>query len=172
MLTAEKVIELLDLKPLDMEGGYYRETYRSEEAVDAACLPERYTAPKCFSTCIYYLLTPDTVSGLHIVPSDEIFHFYLGDPVTMLRLYPDGRSETIAIGPDIEAGQSVQVIAPRGVWQGSFLQEGGRFALMGCTVAPGFDFPDYVPGKRAELTAQFPQHRELIKRLTAEDARP
>ncbi len=103
---------------------------------------------------------------LHRLKSDEIFHFYLGDPVTMLRLHPDGHAETITLGQRIDAGERPQVVVPAGVWQGSFINDGARFALMGCTVAPGFDFDDFELGTRAELTRRYPDQAELIERLT------
>jgi len=165
-MTAEEIIKLLDLKPLTVEGGYYRETYRSEELIQAAALPQRYGKDKSYCTAIYYLLTPDTCSVLHRVLSDEIFHYHLGDPITMLQLLPDGKSKLITLGTDIAAGQSVQVIVPKGIWQGAFLAEGGKFALMGTTVAPGFDFSDYEAGDRMSLSEQYPDRKELITRLT------
>ncbi len=156
------------MKPLPGEGGFYVETYGSGEKIALDALPQRYTARKSLSTAILYLLTPDTFSALHRLASDEIFHFYLGDAVTMLQLGPDGSSEIITLGHDILNGQRVQVTVPQGVWQGSFLNQGGRFALMGTTVAPGFDFADYEAAGRKELLQQYPAHRDLIIRLTPE----
>ena len=164
-MDTKKLIELLELKPLPFEGGYYRETYRSEEIIEAGHLPQRYETDKHISTAIYYLLTPNTVSKLHRLKSDEIFHFYLGDPVTMLLLYPDGRSETVTLGPDIENGQRVQQVVPRGVWQGAALCEGGRFALMGTTVAPGFDVSDFEPAERRELLKKYSDREDMIRLL-------
>ena len=109
---------------------------------------------------------PGACSRLHRLSSDEIFHFYLGDPVTMLFLHPGGGSEEIALGQDIEQGSLLQVTVPRGTWQGSFLQPGGRFALLGNTVAPGFDYADYEAGDRNALTGRYPERKELIARLT------
>jgi predicted cupin superfamily sugar epimerase len=81
-------------------------------------------------------------------------------------LWPDGRSETVEIGPDLERGMRPQLVAPRGVWQGCHLREGGRFALLSCTVAPGFDYSDYESGAREELIGQYPDRRQLIEKLT------
>ena len=156
------------MKPLPGEGGFYVETYRSGEKIALDVLPQRYTARKSLSTAVLYLLTPDTFSALHRLASDEIFHFYLGDAVTMLQLGPDGSSEIITLGHDILNGQRVQVTVPQGLWQGCFLNQGGRFALMGTTVAPGFDFADYEAAGRKELLQQYPAHRDLIIRLTPE----
>lgn len=167
-MTAEELIRLLDLQPHPREGGYFRETYRCAEGIEPAASPPRYAARRSFGTCIYYLLTPTTCSALHRLASDEIFHFYLGSPVRMLQLLPDGTGRTLVLGPDLAAGQQVQVVVPRGVWQGSFLEPGGDFALLGCTVAPGFEFADYQDGKRSELVRQFPAFSDTILRLTPE----
>jgi len=114
----------------------------------------------------FFLPTPETFSRLHRLRSDEIFHFLLGDPVTMLHLYPDGTSRVLSMGTDLTAGQQLQVVVPRGTWQGCRLVEGGRFALMGVTVAPGFEYDDYEPGGRAELVGRYPDREALIKLLT------
>src|SRR5262245_2914999 len=132
-LTAEQVIALLDLKPLPLEGGFYRETYRSDDLLPALVLP-RHGRAKSAGTAIYYLLTPDTCSALHRLPTDEVFHFYLGDLVHMLQLPPDGPGHMLTLGPDLLAGQSPQVVVPHGVWQGSVLAPGGAFALLGTTM--------------------------------------
>jgi predicted cupin superfamily sugar epimerase len=164
-MSAEEVIKALGLQPHPKEGGFFRETYRSDEALASGALAPRYRAERSVSTVIYYLLTPDTYSALHRLKSDEVFHFYLGGSVRMLQLFPEGGGETIVLGPDLARGQRLQVVVPRGVWQGSFL-EAGAFALMGCTVAPGFDYADYESGPRDALLAQYPQFADLIRRLT------
>jgi predicted cupin superfamily sugar epimerase len=99
----------------------------------------------------------------------EIFHFYLGDPVTMLHLHPDGSSEVLTLGQDILQGQELQVVVPRGTWQGSFLNEGGEYALLGCTMAPGFEWADYEHPSREALLKEHPDRRELIIRLTPQE---
>jgi predicted cupin superfamily sugar epimerase len=159
MPTAEELIATLELQPLHLEGGYYRETYRSSRR-----LPTR--PEKALSTAIYYLLTPHTHSALHRLPSDEMFHFYLGDPVQMLQLWPDGQSRVVVLGSEVLAGQSPQVLVPGGVWQGSFLSAGGTYALLGTTMAPGFDFSDYEAAPAERLTEAYPAHADLIRRLS------
>jgi predicted cupin superfamily sugar epimerase len=166
--TAEALIAALNLQPHPMEGGFFRETYRSAEGLAADQVPERYAGGRSFSTAIYYLLTPQTYSHLHRLPTDEVFHFYLGDPVRMLQLWPDGTSRTLILGPDVLAGQQPQLVVPRGVWQGSLLEPGGAFALLGATVAPGFDYADYEGGDRDALIRAYPDRAALIRRLTRE----
>jgi predicted cupin superfamily sugar epimerase len=155
MVTADEVIRLFDLKPQAQEGGFFRETYRAAD---------RLPSGQHISTAIYYLLTPQTFSAMHRLPTDEIFHFYAGSPVTMLHLGPDG-GRVVTLGSALEQGQQPQLIVPRGVWQGSFLPA-GAFALLGTTMAPGFDCSDYEAGDRAQLAAQYPAYADLIRRLT------
>lgn len=166
MLTAQQIIDRLQLVPLTIEGGYYRETYRSALTVPGAALPAEYNGDRNVSTAIYYLLTPDTFSLIHRVKSDEVFHFYAGDPVEMLQLWPDGAARRVIIHNDLIAGHEPQLIVPAGVWQGCRLVQGGQWALMGCTVAPGFDYADYEAGDRTELTAAYPTFAEMIAALT------
>jgi len=167
MLSADELIRHFDLTPHPKEGGYFRETYRSTEIYPSAALPPRYEGARSAGTAIYYLLTPTTFSAMHRLKSDEIFHFYLGSPLRMLQLSPEGTGRTLVLGPDISAGQQLQVVVPRGVWQGSLLEPGGDFALVGCTVAPGFDYADYEGGDRSLLLARYPEFADLIRRLTS-----
>ncbi len=165
MPSAAHLINALGLTPLPVEGGYYRETYRSADTLGPGTVA-RFGRDKSACTAIYYLLTPDTFSAMHRLPTDEVFHWYLGGPVRQLHLGPDGEGREVVLGPDILAGQRPQVVVPRGVWQGSFLEPGNEFALLGTTMAPGFDFDDYEPGDRATLTAQYPRFADLIRRMT------
>lgn len=165
-MDCQKLKALMNLHPLPGEGGYYVETYRSPELFKPECLPARYSGPRNASTAIYYLLEADTFSALHRLLSDEIFHFYAGDTVEMLQLWPDGSGRRVLIGADWEAGMVPQVVVPRGVWQGARLVPGGEFALLGCTVSPGFDFADYETGSRAPLSQAYPAFTELITALT------
>jgi hypothetical protein len=165
-LTAEDLIALLKLEPLPDEGGYYRQSYVSTDRLPARTL-DRFEGDKAASTAIYYLLSssPDSFSALHRLPTDEVYHFYLGDPVEMLMLGPGG-SERVVLGSDLLGGQRVQHVVPRGVWQGSRLLAGGRFALLGTTLAPGFDVEDLVLADREKLVRDFPETGELIRALT------
>jgi predicted cupin superfamily sugar epimerase len=167
MPTAQEIIEALDLKPLPEEGGYYRETYRSDgPSLAARTLGIDAEGTRTLNTAIYYLVKPESFSALHRIKTDEIFHFYAGSEVEMIQLDEAGKLTRITIGPNILEGQLPQVVVPRGVWQGLRLKEGGQWALMGTTVAPGFEFQDFEVGIRDSLIKQFPQHREDITRFT------
>lgn len=167
-MDQEEIIRKFNLKPLPLEGGYFAETYRSEESLKVGQLPPGYHTEKSYYTSIYYLLTHDTFSALHRLPTDEIFHFYLGDPVQMLNLFEDGTSSVITLGQDIFKGEKVQYRVPANTWQGARLLPQGRFALLGTTMAPGFDFGDFTPADRKTLSEHYPQHRNMIRSLTAE----
>ncbi len=165
MITAEELITLLNLAP-HPEGGYYRESYRSDERIPNNALPSRYDGDRAHSTTIYYLLTHNTFSALHRLKTDEVYHFYLGDPVEMLQLLPDGRGSVIRLGNEIKNGMHLQVTVSRGIWQGSRLIPGGECALLGTTVAPGFEFADFETGRRSELLLSHPRFWDLIVALT------
>jgi uncharacterized protein len=167
MLTAKQIQDFLKLKPLPVEGGFFVESYRSKYTLARPSLPACYVGERGLSTAIYYMLTPDTFSAMHRLKSDEVYHFYLGDPVEVLMLKPDGAAEAVLLGQDILAGMRVQHAVPGGTWQGSRLAPGGKYALMGTTMAPGFDPLDYEPGKRDALSAQYPSYAPLIAFLTA-----
>ncbi len=175
MLTAEQIIALLELEPLPLEGGDFRVTYRSTEQLAPDSLPPRYAArkagPRALAGAIYYLLRAHTCSLLHRLQGDELYHFYLGAPVELLLLHPDGRDELdelVVLGHDLAAGQRVQAMVPHGVWQGSRLlaPHEGDYALMGTTMAPAYDPVDFELGEREALVARYPQRAELIRALT------
>lgn len=159
-MTIAELKQLLGLEPHPVEGGYFRRTYTSTGTVDS---PRGIRAQ---GTAIYYLLERGKFSEMHTLASDEIFHFYLGDPVEMLQLHPDGRSAIHTLGPDLSAGQHVQLVVPAGVWQGTRLIGDGKMALLGCTVTPGFDYADYRNATAEELIAKWPQQAERIRALT------
>lgn len=165
MLSAEKIIKLFKMKSLPGEGGYFIETYRAKDIIKKLSFSDGYSSDRNLSTAIFYLLTPDTCSVLHKLPADEIFHFYLGDSVTMLQL-KNGRSKIITIGQNILKGENLQLIVPKNTWQGMFLKKGGKFALMGTTVSPGFEFSDCKFACREKLIKQYPGQKKLIIHLT------
>jgi len=151
------LIHRLGLQPLPVEGGLYRQTWRGPENV---------------GTCIYMLLTdePDSFSALHRLPTDEIWHFYLGDPLELLLLHADGRSEQVVLGRDLFDGQHCQFVVPAGAWMGARVRRGGRFSLFGCTMAPGFDPRTFEAGDRHALLATYPACAEDILALTRPDS--
>jgi predicted cupin superfamily sugar epimerase len=169
-LSAAELRKLLCLEPHPREGGWFRQTWRAQETIPHDALPARYAAAdrtgRAAGTAIYYLLEPENFSEMHRLASDEVFHFYLGDAVEMLQLYPDGTGRRVVLGSDLLAGELVQTVVPQGVWQGSRLIPGGRFALLGCTVSPGFDYADYASAERETLAQQWPEWGEMIAGLT------
>jgi hypothetical protein len=162
----EEIIRALNLEPHPSEGGFFAEIYRSADTLEGEALPPRYDGPRSLATAIYYLLTPETFSSMHRLTSDEIFHFYAGDPAEMLNLKPEGSGEVIVLGPDVTAGMRPQHVVPRGVWQGCRLAPGGEFALLGTTVSPGFEYADYEAGDRDALCRAYSDFKEMITALT------
>jgi len=167
-IDVESIIEHLGLQALPREGGLFIQSYRSADILSTEQLPDRYTTSKPAGTAIYYFLTDheDSFSAIHRLPTDEIYHFYLGDEVELLLLYPNGDSRVVILGQDICNGQVVQFVVPRGVWQGSRLLPGGEYALLGTTMAPGWTDEDYEEASQAQLVAGYPAQAELIQRLT------
>ncbi len=168
MTIVEELIQHLGLESLPVEGGLFRQTFLSSEMIPKTVLSDRYSKDKPINSAILYLLTsdPNSFSAMHKLPTDEIYHFYLGDPVEILQLYPDGRNERVILGHDVLNGQNIQYKAPRGVWQGSQLVAGGQYALLGTTMAPGFTNDDYIGGERSELIRMYPGEADLITQLT------
>jgi len=164
-MDALSIIDLLGLEPHPEEGGWFREIYRARDSVGTAALRDRYGGDRIAGTAIYYLLTPGTFSALHRLKSDEIFHFYMGDPVEQLLLYPDGSHEVRILGSDLATGARPVSIVPAGVWQGARLVEGGDMVLLGCTVSPGFEFADYEHGDGEQLAADYPECGRMIRAL-------
>lgn len=160
-MNAEDVIKHLGLHSHPQEDGYFVETYRSKETVKQGS--------RSLSTAIHYLLTPDTFSAIHRLPGDEIYHFYIGDPVELLLLKSDGSGEVVILGNDLAKGIQPQFLVPKNTWQGSRLADGGKWALLGTTMAPGFDFEDNEMGKRDDLKNQYPEFSEMIGKLTLEN---
>lgn len=165
-ISADELKARLHLEPHPREGGWFRETWKADQALPASALPARYAGQRAAGTAIYYLLEPNSFSEMHRLQSDEIFHFYLGDPVEMVHLFADGSGRRVVLGSDVASGQWPQMIVPKGVWQGSRLVAGGQLALLGCTVSPGFEYEDYESGSRDDLVRDWPEWRELIHALT------
>ena len=166
-MTADEVKKLLGLEPHPREGGWFRRTYEAVETIPAAAFAAgRYASARRTGTAIFYLLEPGSFSEMHRLRSDEIFHFYAGDPVELLQLHSGGHGTTTILGNDLLAGQHPQVVVDQDTWQGSRLVPGGRWALLGCTVSPGFEYEDYESGDRKALSAAWPGYARLIAALT------
>lgn len=164
-IDAKHWIERLRLEP-HPEGGYFRQTYRSELIIPPQAMPSSFNGPRAVSTAIYFLLEGNNFSAFHRLRSDEMWHFYAGSPLLVHVIEPAGKHSTIFLGTNLEVEQEPQAVVRAGCWFASHAWDWKSWALVGCTVAPGFDFEDFELGKRAELVAAYPQHRALIERLT------
>jgi hypothetical protein len=148
------------------EGGYYRQTYKAELILAKGSLPAEFTGARAASTAIYFLLRGEVFSAFHRLRSDEVWHFYVGATLVVHVIDGGGRYSEILLGSDAEAGEVLQAVVKAGCWFGSRVRDGKGFALVGCTVAPGFEFEDFEMGKRSGLVREYPQHRALIEGLT------
>jgi predicted cupin superfamily sugar epimerase len=164
MEAAEQWIERLKLQP-HPEGGWYRQTYSASLMLPQSALPG-YGGDRAASTAIYFLLAGDQFSALHRLRSDEVWHFYAGSGLIVHAIEPGGRYTQLLLGVDSEAGEQFQAVVPGGCWFGSSLRRPDSFALVGCTVAPAFDFAEFQMAKRDELAAAYPEHRAMINELT------
>ncbi|MDQ3036425.1 MAG: cupin domain-containing protein [Myxococcota bacterium] len=161
MLPLDELVRTLALEP-HPEGGFYRETYRSSVIVDTP------RGPRPASTAIHFLVPGDTFSALHRIASDEVWHHHAGAPLRVVQLDEHGARIDHLLGTDLARGQRPQAVVPAGAWFGAHVEDDGAWSLVGCTVAPGFDFADFELGDRDALLARFPQHAELVRRLTRE----
>jgi len=155
---------------LHPEGGYYRQTYKADLVLPQNSLPARFIGPRAAATAIYFLLRGTNFSAFHRLRSDELWHFYIGAPVLVHVIAEEGQLSQILLGSDPEAGETLQAVVKAGNWFASHVKDRNSFALVGCTVAPGFDFADFELAKREELLRSYPQHRDLIERLTRDSA--
>lgn len=158
-------VRALDLRP-HPEGGYYRETYRAQEVVAPDGLPERYDGPRCWCTAILFLLPRGEISAFHRLRSDELWHYHAGARLEICMLAQDGSLRSLALGPDASLGEQFQAVVPGGTWFAARTRGPQAWSLVGCTVAPGFEFSDFELGDRASLVAQYPEHRQLIEKMT------
>lgn len=163
--NAEYYIKKLGLEK-HKEGGYYKETYRSFEKLKANNLPTRFTKDHNLSTTIYYLIKNDDPSKLHRLKADEGWHFYAGSPVKITLINQIGDLRSFYLGNDLENNQSFQAMVPANVWFGAEVEEKDGFALVGCTVTPGFEFDDFEFPDKDFLLQEYPQHEDIINRLT------
>ncbi|MEM6527290.1 MAG: cupin domain-containing protein [Chloroflexota bacterium] len=167
MPTAQDVIDHFGLVPLPFEGGLWGQSYRSREMLPLMATAGRYAGAKPMGTGIYYMLTnhPNSFSAMHRLPSDEVYHFYMGDAVEMLTLRGP-IAETVVLGHDFMNGQRPVHVVARHTWQGCRLVQGGTWALMGTTMAPGYTDSDFIAGERDALIRWYPQHASMITSLT------
>ena len=176
---ARRIIERFHMERIPQEGPWFSVTYASSDQIEGSALPARYGGKAhAAGSSILAVETPTDFSALHRLKTDETWHFYGGDPLELLLLYPDGHGETVILGPDVFRGQQPQFTVPRGVWQGSAPVGGGdnpeAYAFFGCQLAPAFGCEDFEIGYRDELTKRYPQFAEPIARLTRAEfaARP
>lgn len=162
--TADYWIEKLNLT-VHPEGGAFAEVYRSELILPVAILPAGFAGDRPASTSIYFLLRANEFSAFHRIPSDELWHFYTGGPLEIFEINPAGKLTTHRLGPEPAAGESFQCRITAGSWFASRPASGTDYALLGCTVAPGFDFEDFELGEKSALLTAFPQHKSLIEAL-------
>jgi predicted cupin superfamily sugar epimerase len=167
MINLDNVIHMLQLNP-HPEGGYFRETYRSEGMISREELGKRFSGKRNFSTSIYFLLTSESFSAFHRIVQDEAWHFYDGSPLFLHMISPKGEYTKVIIGRNFENGEIPQFVVPGGTWFAAEVGHKDSFSLLGCTVAPGFDFADFEMGGRDELTRLFPELMEIIFKLSRE----
>jgi uncharacterized protein len=162
-LDAQYWIDHLELSP-HPEGGYFRATYKADLTIPHGALPSTFGGDRAASTAIYFLLEQKDFSAFHRIAADEVWHFYAGNSLVVYVIDPEGNLSKLHLGPN--AG--FQAVVKAGCWFASRLEEPAGFALVGCTVAPGFEFEDFEMAKRAELIHLYPSHRKLIEELTRE----
>jgi predicted cupin superfamily sugar epimerase len=147
------------------EGGFFKETYRSQEIIPTQALPSRFSGDRALCTSIYYLLEAGDFSAFHRIKSDELWHFYAGGPLDLHMLH-EAMHTHVVIGNDIAAGQHIQFVVPAGAWFASTPARDAAYSLVGCTVSPGFDFADFEMAERSALTKQYSEFADLVVRLT------
>lgn len=163
---AKFYIKYLDLQP-HPEGGFYKEIFRSDEIINKKFLPKRYDGSRCFSTSIFFLLSAKQKSYFHRLKSDEQWHFYDGCSVKIHLISENGILTNLTLGRNLKRGEAFQTIVKRNSWFAAELKKKDSFALVGCVVAPGFEFKDFELANRDELISKYPEHKQLIKSFTA-----
>jgi predicted cupin superfamily sugar epimerase len=163
--TAQTYIDALQMEA-HPEGGFFKETYRSHHLIDVTQGSGGTSVQRSVSTGIYFLLEKNNFSAFHKIKSDEMWHFYAGQALEVLELNERGELGCTRLGSDILGGEVHQHVVPANTWFASRLAAGGSFSLVGCTVAPGFDFADFCLADQALLLAAFPQHSQTIAELT------
>lgn len=164
MSHINQLIQQYNLEP-HPEGGWYCQTYKSDEQITAKSLPQRFGGNRAFSTAIYFLLEQGNFSAFHRIKSDECWHFYAGGPLHIYIIHQSGELEKISLGNDIERGQTFQYVVPANCWFGSRPAPGSNYCFVGCTVSPGFEFDDLELADSNSLLNVYPQHKAIIKEL-------
>ena len=164
----KQIVEKLNLLP-HPEGGYYKEVYRSDEQIKSESLPNRFGGNRNFCTSIYFLLEGEDKSHFHKIKSDEIWHFYSGTTIILHLIDSEGIHKCVKVGNNIEKDEMPQGVVPYGVWFAAEVEDKTSFALVGCTVSPGFDFNDFELAERENLLRMFPNHSEVIRRFTKQE---
>lgn len=165
MNSVSDIIKRLQLQP-HPEGGYFKETYRSQGIIPNDSLDQAYSGDRNFSTAIYFLLTSDSFSAFHKINQDEIWHFYDGSPIRLYMISPEGELSSQLIGSNLEQGELPQFVVPGGYWFSAEVVNSKSYSLVGCTVSPGFSFEDFVMLPCEDLVKMFPEHREMIIKMT------
>jgi len=164
MQRIHQLIQQYNLQP-HPEGGWYKQTYKSNDQITADALPKRFGANRAFSTAIYFLLEQGNYSAFHRIKSDECWHFYAGDPLLIYIIELNGELKIISLGNDFEKGEAFQYVVPSNCWFASRPAPKSEYCFVGCTVSPGFEFDDFELANSNELSAMYPQHKEIIKEL-------
>jgi uncharacterized protein len=168
---AAALIKHFKMEKIPDEGAWFTLTYRSDDVFAAGALPERYAGARVAGNAIIALVTQTDFSALHKLKTDEIWHYYLGDPLQLLILHPDGSGEVVVLGPNVLQGQQLQHVVPRDSWQGAIPLSANKnaYTVFGDTLAPGFEYTDFAMGYRRELQQQYPHYAELITQLTRKE---
>ena len=169
--TAAALIKHFNMQQVPQEGPWFTLTYSSPDVLPQNALPARYDGSRSAGSAIIAIITRTEFSAMHRLKTDEIWHFYGGDPLEMLILHPNGNGEVVVLGPDVLAGQKLQYVVPRGAWQGS-LPTGNApdtYSMIGDTLAPAFSYTDFEMGYRSELQQSYPQYAEMIAKLTRKE---
>ncbi|MEM8844461.1 MAG: cupin domain-containing protein [Pseudomonadota bacterium] len=166
MRNAEQWIEDLGMIPLPEEGGWFKEIYRSDEFIPKDSLPERFPSKRTYSSSIIYLLKSTEFSAFHRIKQEEIWHFYEGSSLTVHIIKQNREYEQVKLGRNLDRGESFQIVIRRGDFFAANVNDENTFSLVGCTVAPGFEFEDFEAPKRSALLELYPEHKDVIMKLT------
>ena len=163
----QNLLENLQLLP-HPGGGFYKEVYRSQGIIPKTALSQKFSGDRSYCTSIYSLLTSENFFGFHKVKQDEIYHFYGGSSLTVHTISQEGNYLKRKLGMDLENGEQPQLVIPAECWFASNVEAEYSYALIGCTVAPGFHFDDFESAQRKTLSEKYPQLKDIIHKFTKE----